>query len=364
MRPCLLGACLMTLCMGLVAGAEPPRDVAAESSSFVPQRLLQLIHAAEVQRELKLSEQQLGDLEKCFARLDGVWFRSRILPADKQFAELKKLESEFWDWSATSLKPEQIKRLKQLELQAIGSRMFLREDIARQLKFTSSQSDKLLDLVRATDAAQKQAQAAEVKRQPTKELEKLAQQAAQAEQRGVLELLTEPQKKQLSKLIGEVFDTANLKRIYPMAPELAAGTEWFNSKPLTLESLRGKVVLVHFYAFQCHNCHANFEIYRRWHKQWNGKEVVVIGIQSPETNRERDPEAVRQAAMERHLEFPIIMDSEMKNWNAWANTMWPTVYVVDKHGYLRHWWQGELNWQGATGDKVIEQVVEAALAEE
>ncbi len=154
-----------------------------------------------------------------------------------------------------------------------------------------------------------------------------------------------------------------LKRIYPMAPEFAAGTEWFNSQPLTLESLRGKVVLVHFYAFQCHNCHANFAIYQRWHKQLKDKGVVVIGIQSPETSQERDPEAVRKAAADRGLEFPIIMDTEMKNWNAWANTMWPTVYVVDKRGYLRHWWQGELNWQGATGDQTIEQVVESALAE-
>ncbi|MBL8873952.1 MAG: hypothetical protein JNK90_29525, partial [Planctomycetaceae bacterium] len=46
-----------------------------------------------------------------------------------------------------------------------------------------------------------------------------------------------------------------------------------------------------------------------------------------------------------------------------SNTMWPTVYVIDKRGYIRHWWQGELNWQGATGDKVIEDVVEAALKE-
>ncbi len=89
----------------------------------------------------------------------------------------------------------------------------------------------------------------------------------------------------------------------------------------------------------------------------------MIGIQSPETSKERDPQAVRQAAAERGLEFPIIMDTDMKNWDTWANRLWPTVYVVDKRGYLRHWWLGELNWQGATGDKVIEQVVEAALAE-
>ncbi len=338
-------------------------EARSASSDLVPRRLMLLIHANEVQQELKLSEDQVKELEACFARLDGRWFRSRIMPAEKQASELKAVEAEFWSWAPTVLKAEQIKRLKQLELQATGSRMFLRDDVARYLKFTKSQSEKLMDMVRTTETARSNLQAAESKRQKSQDLEKALMEATNAEQRGIVELLSDAQKQQLSQLIGPSFDTMKLKRIYPMAPEFAAGTEWFNSQPLTLESLRGKVVLVHFYAFQCHNCHANFAIYQRWHKQLKDKGVVVIGIQSPETSQERDPEAVRKAAADRGLEFPIIMDTEMKNWNAWANTMWPTVYVVDKRGYLRHWWQGELNWQGATGDQTIEKVVESALAE-
>ena len=49
---------------------------------------------------------------------------------------------------------------------------------------------------------------------------------------------------------------------------------------------------------------------------------------------------------------------EKKNWDAWGNTMWPTVYVVDKRGYIRYWWMGELQWQGARGDKYIERLVD------
>jgi len=132
---------------------------------------------------------------------------------------------------------------------------------------------------------------------------------------------------------------------------------------VTMASLKGNVVLVHFYAFQCHNCHANFGIYRRWHDELTAKGVVVVGIQTPETKSERDPDAVKAAAAERDLKFPVMVDLESKNWNAWGNTMWPTVYVVDKQGYLRHWWQGELNWKGATADKTIEDLVETLLAE-
>jgi hypothetical protein len=49
------------------------------------------------------------------------------------------------------------------------------------------------------------------------------------------------------------------------------------------------------------------------------------------------------------------------NWDAWANTMWPTVYVIDQEGYIRTWWQGELKWEGATGDKTIADAVENLL---
>ncbi len=334
-----------------------------KSNDSLPHQLLPLIHASEVQRELKLSDKQVEELETFFASVDGPWFRSRITPPKVQAATLTKLEDEFWRWAASAFKSEQINRLKQLELQAMGSRMLLREDIARQMKLTQTQTDKMIEFVRATESAQQKLEAAAKKKQPTQDLEKLVTEATNAEHVGCVDVLTAAQKRQVASIIGSPLDTTKLKRIYPMAPEFATGTEWFNSSPMTLASLRGQVVLVHFYAFQCHNCHANFAIYQKWHKQWKDKGVVVIGIQSPETKLESDASAVRQAAVDRGLEFPIIMDSEMKNWNAWANTMWPTVYVVDKRGYLRHWWQGELNWQGATADKLIEQVVESALAE-
>mgnify|MGYP003467310104 FL=1 len=97
--------------------------------------------------------------------------------------------------------------------------------------------------------------------------------------------------------------------------------------------------------------------------QLREKGVEVIGIQTPETSQERDPAAVKSAAASRKLEFPILVDLESKNWGAWGNTMWPTVYVVDKNGYIRHWWQGELNWKGATADKTIENVVQKLLDE-
>ncbi|MDB4368693.1 redoxin domain-containing protein, partial [bacterium] len=186
--------------------------------------------------------------------------------------------------------------------------------------------------------------------------------AQQAEQQVFTSVLKPEQIAKLRELVGQEFDTNGLKRIYPRAPELIASKHWLNSKSLTLAELRGKVVLLHFYAFQCHNCKANFDVYRRWHEKY-GDKVVVIGIQTPETALERDPLAVTRAAGKEDLKFPILIDLESANWKNWSNTMWPTVYVIDKQGYLRQWWQGELRWQGATGDQAIEKLVGELLSE-
>jgi hypothetical protein len=41
--------------------------------------------------------------------------------------------------------------------------------------------------------------------------------------------------------------------------------------------------------------------------------------------------------------------------------MWPTVYLIDKQGYVTFWWMGELNWQGAQGEKIIREKIKNLL---
>lgn len=54
----------------------------------------------------------------------------------------------------------------------------------------------------------------------------------------------------------------------------------------------------------------------------------------------------------------------MKTWNQWGNSMWPAVYLIDKRGQIRYWWFGELNWNGAGGQKLLERRIKELLAEE
>lgn len=343
-------------CAGIL-GATEDRD------PRIPQMLLPAIHSQEVQDTLKLEPAQLEWLETQFLELDGAWWRSRILPATEQQQAVAGVEAKLLELLPQKLTPQQIERLRQLVLQAQGSRALLRTDIAEILKLSDEQQ-KQLDAL-ATDTIELQ-QELDSQRQAGGDLTDLQRKWHEQQQKEQLEsfrLLDATQRKSWVQLVGELVDLSKAQRIYPMAPEFAETSQWLGKSPGSLNELKGKVVVVHFYAFQCINCQRNFHHYNSWREQWAGQDVTVVGIQTPETPAEGKIELVRQAIEKDQFQFPVIMDADHANWKAWGNTMWPTVYVIDKRGYIRMWWQGELNWQGATGDQRVTKLVEQLLEE-
>lgn len=357
-----LPACFIIagLAFAATAYAQKPIESAVQldaKNELVPQNLLRLVHAPEVQRELGFSPEQVNGLEEFFEHVDGTWFRSRVLAVDKQRLIMAELETKLHAWLSQHASTEQRERLQQLEYRSLGIRMLLRNDAAKQIGLDAAQRAVFNKLARATQDALAAAQVAAQKGEIPETLQSAAMEATQAEQAALKTQLRPEQQQKITKLLGAPFDTSTLERIYPMAPELMPVEHWLNSKPLQLKELRGKVVLIHFYAFQCHNCHANFKHYNKWQEEFGGEDVVVMGIQTPETSTERDPQAVTAAAKERGFQFPVLIDLESANWKAWSNTMWPTIYVIDKQGYIRYLWQGELNWQGATHDKTVHDLL-------
>lgn len=330
---------------------------------LVQQRLLPLLHAAEVQQELKLDQAAVMQLEKLFEETDGDWWRARNLPLDQQRETVAKLESQLLTALPRFVSPDAMRRLQQLELRAQGTRMLLRPDVSEFLKLTEDQMKLLKERVNAvTIAANKVAELTQ-KREPAESAQQELAAAEKKEQKDLMASLSSSQVKKLTDMLGPDFDTVSLSRIYPMAPELIETDGWVGSSPGTLASLRGKVVLVHFYAFQCINCRRNLPRYNEWVDQFRDDDVVVIGIQTPETSAERDSQQIRAAAEKELIKYPVLLDLQSKNWSEWSNTMWPTVYVIDRKGYIRMWWQGELNWEGATQDKRIAEFVEQLLEE-
>jgi thiol-disulfide isomerase/thioredoxin len=180
----------------------------------------------------------------------------------------------------------------------------------------------------------------------------------------VLSLLRPEQQSKLTSLFGPRFDLARVTRVGCQAPELVGVEAWINSPPLTLEKLRGKVVVVHFWAFNCINCIRNLPHYQAWHEKFPGRELTIIGLHTPETAAERQLSQLEENVRERGIEYPVAFDLAAENWKAWANNLWPSVYLIDRKGQVRSWWYGELNWQGAKGEESMRGNIEKLLAEQ
>ena len=142
----------------------------------------------------------------------------------------------------------------------------------------------------------------------------------------------------------------------PIAPEIANGT-WINSEPLTLKSLRGRVVIVNFWTFGCYNCRNTLPSIKTWDARYRDKGLTIIGVHTPEFEREQNIENVRREVAELVIRYPVVTDNDNATWNAYKVQAWPTWFVIDKQGRLRWKHVGE----GAYDE--TEQVIEKLLAE-
>jgi thiol-disulfide isomerase/thioredoxin len=125
-----------------------------------------------------------------------------------------------------------------------------------------------------------------------------------------------------------------------LAPELA-GDAWLNSPPRTLAELRGKVVLVEFWTFACWNCQNVEPHVRAWHQRYAARGLVVIGVHTPELDRERDLANVKQYVKEHRITWPVLVDNGFRTWRAYGNRYWPAFYLIDGQGRIRHQRFGE-----------------------
>jgi thiol-disulfide isomerase/thioredoxin len=123
------------------------------------------------------------------------------------------------------------------------------------------------------------------------------------------------------------------------------------------------VTIVHFWTYGCINCRRNLPTYNRWQQRYSAKGVLVIGIHSPETDAESKPANVARKVKELGITYPVFLDPKRSNWNRWHQRVWPTIYLVDKHGRVKYAWEGELEYQGAGGEAKMTRLIETMLKE-
>ncbi len=113
-------------------------------------------------------------------------------------------------------------------------------------------------------------------------------------------------------------------------------SEWMNSKPQTLESLKGKVVILDFWTYSCINCQRTLPYLVALDKKYRDKGLVIIGAHAPEFAFEHKRENVEKAMREAGIEYPVVLDNDFALWGAYENRYWPAKYFIDKKGKLRH----------------------------
>ncbi|MFZ2206109.1 MAG: cytochrome c biogenesis protein DipZ [Microgenomates group bacterium] len=129
----------------------------------------------------------------------------------------------------------------------------------------------------------------------------------------------------------------------PSAPDIIPGGVWFNSKPLTLSELKGKVVIIDFWTYTCINCQRTLPYVKEWWKKYQDKGLVIIGVHAPEFEFEKDKNNLAKAIKDFKLTYPIVQDNDFSTWRAYDNHYWPAKYIIDKDGFIRytHFGEGE-----------------------
>jgi thiol-disulfide isomerase/thioredoxin len=146
------------------------------------------------------------------------------------------------------------------------------------------------------------------------------------------------------------------------APEFThtASAEWINSGPLTLAALRGKVVLVEFWAFECVNCLNSRAWVESVARSRAAAGLVVVGVHTPELPAERQAANVRRAVAQLGIRHPVMLDDDYSYWNALGNQYWPAFYFIGRDGLLHGSAIGELH-SGTEPAKKVEALLDELL---
>ena len=117
-------------------------------------------------------------------------------------------------------------------------------------------------------------------------------------------------------------------------PELQGISNWINSEPLTLASLRGDVVLLQFWTFACSNCQATIPHLVGWHDKYADKGLKIVSVHTPEFAYERELNNVKKAVQKRNIKYTVAVDNGFETWKAYNNEYWPHLFLADRQGKI------------------------------
>lgn len=125
------------------------------------------------------------------------------------------------------------------------------------------------------------------------------------------------------------------------APELPQNNPWFNTEqPLSLQQLKGRVVILDFWTYCCINCLHILPTLKYLEQKYKDS-LTVIGVHSAKFDNEKETENIRQAILRYDIEHPVLVDSGFRVWEEYTVRAWPTLMVIDPQGYVVSYVSGE-----------------------
>lgn len=143
---------------------------------------------------------------------------------------------------------------------------------------------------------------------------------------------------------------------YVQAPEFVGITNWLNTdKPLALQDLKGKVVLIDFWTYSCINCIRTLPYVTKWYDTYKDQGFVVIGVHTPEFAFEKETDNVAKAIKQFGIHYPVAQDNNYGTWTAYNNHYWPAHYLLNKDGAIVETHFGEGNYDKT--EEAIQQLL-------
>lgn len=141
-----------------------------------------------------------------------------------------------------------------------------------------------------------------------------------------------------------------------------AAADWINSPPLALADLRGHVVLLDVWTFDCWNCYRSIPWLKQVEQRYRSQGLRLVGVHTPEFEHERVRSAVERKVKEFGITHPVMLDNDYSYWRALENRYWPAYYLIDARGNLRARFVGEMH-SGQRGARAVEAHIEELLRE-
>ncbi len=172
-------------------------------------------------------------------------------------------------------------------------------------------------------------------------------------------LSSQDEKSSSVNLSGGYLSIAEKEKKYKRFTELVSPNGYINTdgKKITLEGLKGEVILLDIWTYTCINCQRTIPYINQWYDKYKDQGFEVVGVHTPEFAFEKVQASVEKEVLGFKIKYPVVLDNDYQTWNALQNQYWPRKYIIDIDGFVIYDHIGE----GAYEE--TEKVIQYALKE-